>query len=244
MQENITTLESDKVKFKVTATIKSTMPDNMVFVKGGTFQMGSNESANEKPIHSVTISDFYIGKYEVTQKEWREIMGTNPSRFKDCDNCPVEEVSWNDVQEYIKKLNAKTGKNHRLPTEAEWEYAARGGNQSKGYKYSGSNTISSVAWYYYSTADSKTHPVGQKSSNELGIYDMSGNVSEWCSDWYSFSHYASSTSRNPSGPSSGSARVVRGGSWFNSASYCRVANRHPRSPGHRYDLIGFRLVLQ
>jgi formylglycine-generating enzyme required for sulfatase activity len=251
MQENITTLESDKVKFKVTATIKSTMPDNIVFVKGGTFQMGSYGSANEEPIHSATISDFYIGKYEVTQKEWREIMGTNPSRFKDCDNCPVETVSWNDVQEYIKKLNAKTGKNYRLPTESEWEYAARGGNQSNGHKYSGSNTISSVAWYventYYLGREHKnygTNPVGQKSSNELGIYDMSGNVWEWCSDWYRSRYYARYHANSTSGPSSGSNRVLRGGSWYDAASGCRVAYRGNYNPRNRYDYVGFRLVLQ
>jgi formylglycine-generating enzyme required for sulfatase activity len=241
MQENITTLESDKVKFKVTATIKSTMPDNMVFVKGGTFQMGSNESDDEKPIHSVTVNDFYIGKYEVTQKEWRAIMGTNPSGFKDCDSCPVEKVSWNDVQEYIKKLNAKTGKNYRLPTEAEWEYAARGGNQSKGYTYSGSNTIDNVAWYS-STSDLKTHPVGQKSSNELGIYDMSGNVYEWCTDWYGSDYYKNSSSNNPKGANSGPFRVLRGGAWNNTPAYCRFAFRFNSTPTNRINDIGFRVV--
>jgi formylglycine-generating enzyme required for sulfatase activity len=241
MQENITTLESDKVKFKVTAAIKSTMPDNMVFVKGGTFRMGSRKEKDEKPIHSVTVDDFYISKYEVTQKEWRAIMGTNPSHFKDCDNCPVERVSWNDVQEYIKKLNAKTGKNYRLPTEAEWEYAARGGNKSKGYTYSGSNTIGNVAWYY-KNSDSKTHPVGQKSSNELGIYDMSGNVWEWCSDWYGSDYYKNSSSNNPKGANSGTSRVLRGGAWNSLPAFCRIANRYDYTPTYRKYFIGFRVV--
>ena len=156
---------------------------NMVFVQGGSFQMGSNNGqSDEKPVHSVTVSDFYIVKYEVTQKEWRDIMGSNPSKWKG-DNLPVEKVSWDDVQTFIKKLNAKTGLNYRLPTEAEWEYAARGGNKSNGYKYSGSNDIGSVAWYA-SNSGSKTHSVGQKKPNELGIYDMTGNVWEWCNDWY------------------------------------------------------------
>jgi formylglycine-generating enzyme required for sulfatase activity len=242
MQENITTLESDKVKFKVTAAIKSTMPDNMVFVKGGVFQMGGDDGgSDEKPIHSVIVNDFYIGKYEVTQKEWRAIMGTNPSHFKDCDNCPVEQVSWNDVQEYIKKLNAKTGKNYRLPTEAEWEYAARGGNQSKGYTYSGSNTIDNVAWYS-STSDSKAHPVGQKSPNELGIYDMSGNVWEWCSDWYGSDYYKNSSSNNPKGANSGPYRVLRGGAWDHRPANCRIAFRFNGTPAYRNGSIGFRVV--
>jgi formylglycine-generating enzyme required for sulfatase activity len=222
----------------------------MVFVKGGTFQMGSNDGEyNERPVHTVTLDDFYIGKYEVTQKEWREIMGTNPSSSKDCDNCPVEKVSWNEVQEFLKKLNAKTGKNYRLPTEAEWEYAARGGNQSKGYTYSGSNTTDNVAWYgensYYLGSEHKnygTNPVGQKSSNELGIYDMSGNVREWCSDWYGSDYYKNSSSNNPKGANSGTYRVLRGGAWFNKPASCRIAYRYSNAPTNRYSNIGFRVV--
>jgi formylglycine-generating enzyme required for sulfatase activity len=167
-------------------------------------------------------------------------MGSNPSYFKKGDNYPVEQVSWNDAQEYIIKLNALTGKNYRLATEAEWEYAARGGNRSKGYTYSGSDDIHDVAWYYYKSSYS-TQPVGGKAPNESGIYDMSGNVCEWCHDWYD--KYSSSAQNNPTGPATGSARVLRGGSWNTSAYFCRVAYRDDYSPGDRYSFIGFRVVL-
>ena len=219
---------------------------DMVFVKGGTFTMGATAEQGsdaydwEKPTHSVTVSDYYIGKYEVTQAQWRAVMGSNPSKFTG-DNNPVEKVSWNDIQEFIKKLNAQTGKRFRLPTEAEWEYAARGGNQSKGYKYSGSNNISEVAWYG-GNSSSKTHPVGQKAPNELGIYDMTGNVDEWCQDWYG--SYSRSSQTNPKGPSSGSSRVLRGGNWDGGARFCCVSNRDFRNPSTRSNHVGFRLVLE
>ncbi|GHT29262.1 hypothetical protein AGMMS49574_05550 [Bacteroidia bacterium] len=217
----------------------------MVYVQGGTFSMGcSGEQGgdchgSEKPLHSVTVSSFNIGKYEVTQAQWKQIMGSNPSYFKG-DNLPVESVSWEDVQEFISKLNAATGKRYRLPTEAEWEYAARGGNRSQGYKYSGSNNLNNVAWYV-GNSSSKTHPVGAKSPNELGVYDMSGNVWEWCSDWYD--NYNSSSQTNPTGPSTGSYRVLRGGSWYDFAKYCRVSYRDGSTPGDRGRSVGFRLVL-
>jgi len=211
----------------------------MVQIPSGTFQMGSNESSDEKPIHTVTVSSFKMSKYEVTQKQWRDIMGTNPSYFKDCDNCPVEQVSWNDTQLFIKKLNAKTGKNYRLPTEAEWEYAARGGQS---YKYAGSDNIDNVAWYQDNSGD-KTHPVGQKSANGYGLYDMTGNVWEWCNDWYGSDYYSSSPSSNPKGASSGAFRVLRGGSWRSTSGYCRAANRNDDTPTYRYYSFGFRLVL-
>ena len=218
----------------------------MVFVKGGTFTMGataeqgSDAGDGEKPVHSVTVSNFYIGKYEVTQAQWEAVMGKNPSRYKG-DNRPVENVSWNDVQKFIKKLNAKTGKKYRLPTEAEWEYAARGGNQSKGYKYSGSNNRDEVAWYT-NNSGKQTHPVGQKQPNELGLYDMSGNVWEWCSDWYG--SYSSGSQTNPTGPANGSYRVLRGGGWFNSARGCRVSSRGGLTPSLCSSDYGFRLVCQ
>lgn len=216
--------------------------DNMIFVKGGTFQMGSNDgSSYEKPVHSVRVSDFYIGKYEVTQAEWKKIMGNNPSSFNDCENCPVENVSWNDIQDFLKKLNAKyPGKKYRLPTEAEWEYAARGGIQSKGFAYSGSNDLSEVGWYS-DNAGSKPHPVGQKKANELGLHDMSGNVWEWCADWYE--KYPAAAQTNPTGPAKGSARVGRGGSWRYGAEACRVSDRRSWRPGSlRYGHLGFRMV--
>jgi formylglycine-generating enzyme required for sulfatase activity/serine/threonine protein kinase len=209
----------------------------MVEIPSGTFQMGSNEYDGEKPIHSVTLSSFYMSKYEVTQKQWGEIMGTNPSNFTNCDNCPVENVSWNDIQDFIRKLNNKTGKNYRLPTEAEWEYAARGGQN---YKYAGSDNIDNVAWYG-SNSGSKTHAVGQKSANGYGLYDMTGNVWEWCSDLYGA--YSSSSSTNPSGPSTGIDRVLRGGSWSCVASPCRVAARFTFGT-YRNNPFGFRLVSQ
>jgi formylglycine-generating enzyme required for sulfatase activity len=216
----------------------------MVFVKGGTFTMGatseqgSDAESVEEPTHSVTLSDYYIGKYEVTQAQWRAVMGSNPSYFTG-DNLPVDRVTWGDVQLFLRKLNAKTGKKFRLPTEAEWEYAARGGSQSKGYKYSGSNTVGDVAWYE-NNSSSRTHPVGQKQPNELGIYDMSGNVFEWCQDLYG--GYSSSSQTNPKGPSSGSYRVLRGGSWKSDARYCRVSYRGCYYPHYPNTDFGFRLV--
>ena len=204
----------------------------MVRVEGGTFQMGSNDgSSAEKPVHEVTVSRFSIGATEVTQELWEAVMGSNPSYFKGSKR-PVEKVSWNDCQTFITKLNQLTGKTFRLPTEAEWEYAARGGNKSKGYTYSGSNTIDNVAWYTVncydkgeSSPDYGTHDVATKAPNELGIYDMSGNVWEWCQDWYGSDYYSSTPSNNPTGPSSGSKRVKRGGSWREGAWLSRVSIR-------------------
>ena len=218
---------------------------NMVYVSGGTFTMGATSEQgsdaynDEKPTHSVTISNFYLCKYEVTQALWQAVMGENPSNLKG-DNLPVEQVSWDDCQTFITRLNNLTGKNFRLPTEAEWEYAARGGNRSRGYKYSGSNVLSDVAWYDDNSGD-KTHPVGSKSPNELGLYDMSGNVREWCSDWYGT--YSSTAQTNPTGSSSGSLRVLRGGSWFSVARNCRSSSRHHDVPDGRFYLLGLRLAL-
>lgn len=211
-----------------------------VLVEGGTFSMGSNDGeSDEKPVHTVTVSDFYIGRYEVTQREWKSVMGNNPSSFKG-DDLPVESVSWNDVQEFIKKLNELTGENYRLPTEAEWEYAARGGtNWQDNYIYSGSNNVGDAAWYS-SNSSNTTHTVGTKQPNQLGIYDMSGNVWEWCSDWYG--NYNSTPQNNPAGATSGSYRVSRGGSWLSDASYCRVAYRNDDTPDFRSLYLGFRLA--
>ena len=217
---------------------------NMVYVAGGTFMMGANPGDSEaydweKPRHQVTLSGFSIGRYEVTQEEWEAVMGSNPSKFNGKKR-PVEQVSWDDCQEFIRKLNEKTGKRFRLPTEAEWEFAARGGNKSQGYLYSGSNSLDAVAWNT-SNSGSTTHDVGQKSPNELGLYDMTGNVYEWCSDWYG--NYSSSSQTNPAGPASGSDRVFRGGSWYSIARNCRVSFRNYSAPGYRSTDLGLRLAL-
>ena len=218
---------------------------NMVYVEGGTFTMGataeqgSDAYDEEKPTHQVTLKGFYICKYEVTQAEWKAVMGENPSDFKG-DNLPVENVSWDDCQEFIRKLNELTGKNFRLPTEAEWEYAARGGKRSNGAKYAGDNNIDNVAWYGQNS-NNTTHPVGTKRANELGLYDMSGNVWEWCQDW--FDHYSSSAQTNPTGPDAGRNRVLRGGSWCSFAGVCRLSCRGGDFPGDRGSVSGLRLVL-
>ena len=217
----------------------------MVYVEGGTFDMGATSEqggdaeSDEYPVHSVTLSGYYIGKCEVTQELWEAVMGSNPSNFKGAQN-PVESVSWNDCQNFIKKLNSLTGRTFRLPTEAEWEYAARGGKKSLHYKYSGSGNIDDVAWYYDNSGD-KTHAVGTKSPNELGICDMSGNVEEWCSDWYG--SYSAGAQTNPQGPSSGSNRVLRCGSWTEYAGCCSVSNRNYDYPDYSDSYIGLRLVL-
>lgn len=215
----------------------------MVAVKGGTFTMGAtyddaevDAEVDEEPAHEVTLSDYYIGQTEVTQALWEAVMGSNPSNHKG-DNLPVENVSWDDCQVFIQKLNQLTGKQFRLPTEAEWEYAARGGRKSQGYKYTGDDYIGSVAWYS-GNSGYETHPVATKQANELGIYDMSGNVWEWCSDW--FGGYQSSSQSDPQGPSSGSRRVYRGGcSIF--AWGCRVSFRDCNTPDFCNTNLGLRL---
>jgi len=219
----------------------------MVFVEGGTFWMGCTEEQGndcrdyERPQHSVTVNSFNIGKYEITQKQWIAIMGKNPSQKKGDDH-PVENISWEQAQEFIDKLNKATGKQYRLPTEAEWEYAARGGIKSQGYKYSGSNFLNDVAWVS-SKSKVKTGSVGKRKPNELGIYDMSGNVREWCYDLYG--NYDSNVQTNPTGSSSGINRVLRGGRWSSRAQDCRVSSRgyyNQKSRGSN-DYFGFRLVL-
>ena len=229
----------------ITIPVKDGICIEMVKVEAGTFMMGAtsemkNPYDDEKPVHQVTLTnDYYMGKYEVTQALWQVVMGKNPSYFKG-DNLPVNYVRWKDCQRFISKLNSMTGRKFRLPTEAEWEYAARGGKKSRGYQYSGSSNISDVAWYDGNSGD-KTHPVGTKQANELGIYDMTGNVLEWCQDWYG--SYYSSSQTNPTGSDSGSARVSRGGGWFNDASYCRLSVRFYYTPDFRLDILGLRLAL-
>ncbi len=223
--------------------------NSMIYVEGGTFQMGatseqgSNVGDDEKPVHQVTVSSFYMGETEVTQRQWKAVMGYNPSNKKG-DNLPVERVSWDECQEFIQNLNMLTGKTFRLPTEAEWEYAARGGNKSKGYRYSGSNNVNDVAWYINDFTGSRTtRPVKTKQPNELGLYDMSGNASEWCSDWYGYGYYSSSSQTNPQGPFSGTERVRRDGGWNDYADGCRVSQRDFNSPNIQIEPNGFRLVL-
>ncbi len=208
----------------------NTLNIEMIDVEGGTLSLNGNQSS---------ISNFSIGKYPVTQAQWREVMGGNPSYFKDCDDCPVESVSWLDVQDFLKKINQQTGFKFRLPTEAEWEYAARGGNQSKDYLYAGSNNLKKVGWYN-GNSGGKTHPVGRKKPNELGLYDMSGNVWEWCWDWYG--DYPPDAKKDYAGPEEGDFRVFRGGGWGFHAWFCRVLIRFGPAPLIRYDNVGFRLV--
>ena len=224
----------------------------MVAVEGGVFQMGSDDSdadSDEKPVHQVKLSSYSIGQTEVTQELWEAVMGSNPSNFKGLKR-PVEKVSWNDCQTFITKLNALTGQQFRLPTEAEWEFAARGGVKSQGYKYAGSSTIDDVAWYAVNSynlgsndPNYGTHEVATKQPNELGIFDMSGNVYEWCQDWYSSTYYSSSVINNPAGPDTSSNRVLRGGSWDGYAGSCRVANRGYDTPAGTYRYLGLRLAL-
>ena len=232
--------------------------DNMVWVEGGTFMMGAtseqdNAYPDEKPIHQVTLSSFYLCKYEVTQELWQAVMETTIRQQRDkvdpsCPlngegaNYPMYYISWDDCQEFIIKLNELTGKQFRLPTEAEWEYAARGGNRPHGYKYAGRNNVGSVAWYDKNSG-STAHPVGNKLPNNLGLYDMSGNVSEWCSDWFS-EHYSNSSQSNPTGPSTGHHHVHRGGGWSYSDWGCRVSYRVSYGgDSERFDDRGMRLAL-
>lgn len=243
-------LQGDNIVFKVKANSTRSLTEmvngvtfEMVYVEGGTFTMGctseqgSDCETDEKPAHQVTLSSYYMGKFEVTQALWQAVMGSNPSNFKG-SNLPVENVSWDDIQGFIRKLNSLTGHTYRLPTEAEWEFAARGGTKSNGYKYSGSNTIDQVAWYT-DNSSSMTHSVGTKQANELGIYDMSGNVWEWCQDWYGA--YTSGFQTNPKGASTDSNRVLRGGSKRHIAWDCRVSDRSNLSPGISNYYSGFRL---
>jgi formylglycine-generating enzyme required for sulfatase activity len=217
---------------------------NMVAVEGGTFMMGASEDDTEAdnrevPAHEVTLSSFSIGQTEVTQALWQAVMGSNPSHFLDIVS-PVETVTWDDCQTFITNLNQITGRNFRLPTEAEWEFAARGGKLGQGYKYAGGNTIGDVAWYY-GNSRSSTHAVATKAPNELGLYDMSGNVLEWCQDW--FDYYSDAAQTNPTGPSLGTYRVCRGGSFGSAASSCRVSFRVNYTPTIKGSYLGLRLAM-
>ncbi|MCQ2206834.1 MAG: formylglycine-generating enzyme family protein [Paludibacteraceae bacterium] len=219
----------------------------MVKVEGGEFEMGATEKEkevadkDEHPLHKVKINSFYIGQLEVTQKLWQDVMGENPSSHKG-DLFPVENVSWNKCQEFLEKLNAATGQTFRLPTEAEWEYAAKGGKYTHNYLYAGSDDIEDVAWYNKNRGEG-THIVGTKNPNELNLYDMSGNVAEWCSDWYNESYYEQSGTDNPKGPEKGDYHVLRGGGWYiTNKSYIRSSNRSGNTPGYTFNYLGLRLA--
>lgn len=222
------------------------VPFTMVHVEGGSFTMGATKEQNsqtldQKPAHKVTLSQYYIGETAVTQELWEAVMDVNPSCFK-AQKHPVEMVSWDDCQEFIARLNQLTGETFRLPTEAEWEFAARGGNKSKGFRYAGSDNLSDVAWYD-DNANDQTHPIKSKLANELGLYDMNGNVWEWCNDWYSMDYYEISPKNNPQGPDSGSGRVNRGGSWYTNMTRLRISVRDGNASNSRYSALGFRLAM-
>jgi formylglycine-generating enzyme required for sulfatase activity len=218
---------------------------DFVAVKGGCFRMGNNygwdDTWDEKPEHEVCLSNFYLGKFEVTQKQWQALMGSNPARFKECGpDCPVESISWQDIQEFLKRLNKKSGKRFRLPTEAEWEYAARSGGRKE--RFSGGNSLSQLGWYQENSAN-VIHPVGQKQPNGLGLYDMSGNVWEWVQDWHSPEYYGQSLRNNPQGPAKGACRVVRGGCISTEAHLARNDHRRLNDPEGRFNLVGFRIAI-
>ncbi|BBO84660.1 hypothetical protein DSCO28_52260 [Desulfosarcina ovata subsp. sediminis] len=216
----------------------------MVDVPAGCFDMGCGEwtdscNSAEKPVHGVCLSDFQVGRFEVTQKQWISLMGYNPSYFKNEDRLPVENVSWEDAREFIRRINRMTGRQYKLPSEAQWEYAARSGGRPE--KYAGGNDLDSLGWYTKNSQD-KSHPIGGKSPNGLGLHDMSGNVWEWCHDWYASDYYANSPEADPTGPLEGTVRVLRGGSWGRYAVVCRTVIRYWDDPGVRFGSIGFRLV--
>ncbi|MBK7409136.1 MAG: SUMF1/EgtB/PvdO family nonheme iron enzyme [Saprospirales bacterium] len=230
---------------------KDPFASEMIFVKGGTFTMGcTDEQECDKTDsftaskHQATINDFWIGKYEVTQAQWEAVMHNNPSENKGCDKCPVENVSWEMAEDFINTLNKLTDKKYRLPSEAEWEYAARGGKKSEGYKFAGGDNLEKAGWFY-SNSDNKIRPVGSKVANELKLYDMSGNVSEWCVDWYDDEYggyHNDSPIDNPKGPNSGEERVLRGGTFFDPFTACRVSSRDRCDPKFISKYYGFRLA--
>lgn len=221
-------------------------PIDMVLVKGGCFKMGDvfgDGNDDEKPVHEVCVDDYFIGKYEVTQGQWKSVMPANQSYFRDCgDDCPVEQVSFNDVIEFIGKLNEKNGKNYRLPTEAEWEYAARNGGKAD--KFPGTSNVDDILEYswYDDNSDKRTHPVGKKKPNGLGLFDLGGNVWEWVQDVYTYRAYSNFGKNLPPSRSTGDKRVVRGGSWFDIPQYLRTTKRYWFAPNFRLFSGGFRLA--
>lgn len=224
----------------------------MVNIQGGRFDMGDDSGATDRrPAHSVVLKDFLIGKFEVTQAQWESVMGTNPSGYNHCEDCPVTNVSWNDVQTFLEKLNAKTGRHFRLPTEAEWEFAARGGvkehmrklasDEIVGNKHSGRHVLQYIAWFERN-ANYHPHKVGRKDANKLGLHDMTGNVEEWVNDWYGKNYFSSREANNPQGPEGGISKVVRGGSWHSEADEVSVTRRAAYIPAEKSNALGFRIA--
>ena len=241
------------------AAAQSTNPPDMIFVKGGTFKMGSNDGyADEAPVHSVTLSDFYIGKYEVTVAQYRQFCSATNHRFPGLpdddwyaehenaaqwqwnDTYPIVNISYFDAIAYCQWLSELTGEHYTLPTEAQWEYAARGGNKSKNYKYAGSNDIDEVAWYDETTRERGPRSVGRLKPNELGIYDMSGNAWEWCLDYWG--NYSAKAQKDPTGPAQGGYKVIRGGSWYYVDDMAKLTSRDGPKPGKPNFNYGFRVV--
>ena len=244
---NTASKEAQRWKDSLMAVSILNLDSNFVFVEGGSFEMGLPDSSDveggeiEKPQHKVTLKSFYILKTHVIQALWSSIMDTNPSFHKDCYTCPVENVSWYDAQRFIQKLNKLNKGHYRLPTEAEFEYAAGGGNKGNGYKYSGNNNENEVCWFQ-DNSGGKSHPVASKQPNELGLYDMSGDMWEWCSDWFQMFYYKNSPSDNPTGPAKGSYKVLRGGSFLSLDEGCMVISRGQLLPDYKNKFTGFRLV--
>ena len=238
--------EAEEKKKVIEAARLKELLGEMVHVQGGTFRMGCTAEQedcddDEKPVHRVRVSDFEIGQYEVTQAQWEAVMGENPSEFMGCLSCPVENVSWNDVQTFLEELNELAGEEYRLPTEAEWEYAARGGQRSEGYQYAGSDRAGSVGWYRKNSGH-EPHPVGQKRPNELGLYDMSGNVTEWTQDCWNEDYLGAPANGRAWKRGDCSMRVLRGGSWGDRPRELRSANRYGDTAWISYVNVGVRLA--
>lgn len=235
-------LQSDNVVFEIQATENLCLNLDMIYVGGGSFKMGSrNGSVSEKPVHNVQLDGYHLGKFEITQKQWFALMGNNPSKNRNCPDCPVENISFEEVQEFIEKMNALGSAKFRLPTEAEWEYAATGGPNNIYSKFSGGNDMRGIGWFNGNSGN-KTKPVGEKSPNRLGIHDLSGNVQEWCSDYYYANYYRTSNSKNPQGPNFGSSKVLRGGAFNQASTSCMLFRRQYEMPDVRSPNTGFRLV--
>ncbi len=235
-------LQSDQVVFEIHVYENIELKFKFIYVKEGSFRMGTRKgNQNEKPVHLVNLTSFFISKYEVTQSQWVKVMGYNPSANKNCYKCPVENISYNEIMKFIAKLNESGTAKYRLPSEAEWEYSALGGTTAANFEYSGGNDIDNIAWYI-SNSGGHPHPVGTKQPNALGLYDMSGNVLEWCRDFYNSNYYRVSPSSDPKGPASGSSKVIRGGAFNQWSTNCTVFNRQYETHSYKNPNIGFRLI--